>query len=114
MGLDGNEAYWRIRSVIESVNAAASAMIQSDVAGEIEVKDGSSRGLGNEDLERIWTFDPSVGNVAFCSALYGWGFTIPALARSLFRSNIIPNIKPPKLKQFLFGDYKYHPENGKV
>ena len=51
------------------------------------------------------------GNVVFASALFGWGFTVPSLARSLFRNKVLP-IKPMILKQYLFGDFKY--KNDKV
>ena len=44
----------------------------------------------------------------------GWGFTIPSLAKSLFKSKIISNIKPPVMRQYLFGDFKYRNDNGKV
>ena len=51
------------------------------------------------------------GNVVFASALFGWGFTVPSLARALFRSKILP-LKPMVLRQCLFGDFKY--KNDKV
>jgi ribosome assembly protein 1 len=132
LGLNINEAYLRIRSVIESVNAAASAMIRSDKAKEIHGEDlnhkeHSHDGKNNnhhangkhEDEEEedeiidIWTFEPSKGNVVFTSAIYGWGFTVLSLARSLFKSKIV-NIKPPIMRQYLFGDFKYDSSTGKV
>ena len=125
LGLDVNEAYLRIRSLIESVNAAASAMIRSDRAKDMasntdtstnDVKHKNQEIDNEEDDEvvNIWTFEPSKGNVVFTSAIYGWGFTIPSLARSLFKSKTIQNIKPPIIRQYLFGDYKYNPYSGKV
>ncbi len=131
LGLNVNEAYLRIRSVIESVNAAASAMIRSDKAKEIHGEDSNHKehihdrtndnNLGNgkhedeeDEIVNIWTFEPSKGNVVFTSAIYGWGFTIPSLARSLFKSKIVYNIKPPIMRQYLFGDFKYDSCSGKV
>lgn len=109
LGLTVDEAYVRIRSVIENVNAAASALIRSSRAQNDEEKF-----VDDEEIELIWTFDPSMGNVVFTSALYGWGFTIPSLARSLFKAQVIPNIKPPVIRQYLFGDFKYRADTGKI
>lgn len=109
LGLTVDEAYVRIRSVIENVNAAASALIRSSRAQKDEDKCDD-----DEEIELIWTFDPSMGNVVFTSALFGWGFTIPSLARSLFKAQVIPNIKPPVIRQYLFGDFKYRADTGKI
>ena len=120
LGLNVNEAYLRIRSIIESVNAAASAMISNDRAKENVSDDGNNKVDENgdddeeDDIIKMWTFDPSNGNVVFTSAIYGWGFTIPSLARSLFKSKIIKHIKPPIMRQYLFGDFRYDPDSGKV
>lgn len=126
LGLTVNEAYVRIRNVVESINAAASSMIRSARAQAMEVEDvcdGDDTGnvstatasdVLEQDLEMIWNFDPVKGNVVFTSALYGWGFAVPYLARSLFQSKLIPSIKPPILRQYLFGDFKYRKEDGKV
>lgn len=110
LGLTVDEAYVRIRSVIENVNAAASALIRSSRAQKDEDKCDDD----DEEIELIWTFDPSMGNVVFTSALFGWGFTIPSLARSLFKAQVIPNIKPPVIRQYLFGDFKYRADTGKI
>ena len=133
LGLSVNEAYVRIRNVIENVNAAASNMIRSSEAqrldqdyersrsaqvsnGAADSNDPTNKANGEQaneyegkddiNLEEIWNFDPITGNVVFATALYGWGFTIPSLARSLFKSKLIPHIKPPILKRYLFGDFK--------
>jgi len=84
LGLSVNEAYVRIRSVVENVNAAASAMIRSARAQALEKSknDGQGNGDGdgdgegddaeeNEKMEMIWNFDPVRGNVVFTTALYG-------------------------------------------
>ena len=118
LGLSPEEAYVRVRECVESVNAVCAGMIQSassenhDVGSEIEGdRDGGDD--DEDDKQRHWNFDPVKGNVVFASALHGWGFTVPTLARSLFKSKTIP-IKPPTLRQYLFGDYRYKHENGKV
>lgn len=101
--LTPTEAYLRLRGLLESVNAASAAMLNSRHA-----QDGST----DELEEASWVFEPQKGNVVFGSALFGWGFTVPTLAKSLFRAKTLP-IKPMVLKQYLFGDFKYTPE-GKV
>jgi len=133
LGLTLNESYVRIRNVIENVNAAASNMIrsaraqaldreydltlnrQNGVHHDDENNDNNNDcgGVQDDELEMIWNFDPGRGNVVFTSALFGWGFTIPSLARALFKSNTI-HLKPPLMRQYLFGDFKYRTDNGKV
>ena len=133
LGLTLNESYVRIRNVIENVNAAASNMIRSARAQALDreydnsqnnpldhkhehddpVDDDDDEGVQDDELEIIWNFDPVKGNVVFTSALFGWGFTIPSLARTLFKSNTIL-LKPPLMRQYLFGDFKYRTDNGKV
>lgn len=111
MGLDPTEAFVRIRELIETMNAVCAAMLNS-AAGDDD--DESESNTDARDVEEgSWNFDPVKGNVVFASALHGWGFTIPTLARSLFKSKAVP-IKPPLMRQYLFGDFKYNSETGKV
>jgi len=100
--LTPTEAYLRLRGLLESVNAASAAILNSKKA-----QNGTT-----EEEELLWVFEPQKGNVVFGSALFGWGFTVPTLAKSLFRGKTLA-IKPVMLKQFLFGDFKYNQE-GKV
>ncbi|KAL7568041.1 hypothetical protein ACA910_020762 [Epithemia clementina (nom. ined.)] len=134
LGLTATEAYLRTRALLESVNAAASAMItsahyqrqeqqQQQQQHEQQKNRQSSKTtvfLTNEQLdemkaqdEQVWTFDPAKGNVLFCSALFGWGFTAASLARSLFKHKVVP-IKPLLLRPYIFGDYKLNLETNKV
>jgi ribosome assembly protein 1 len=116
LGLSSTEAYVRIRLLIETVNAAAASMINAAylLRQQEQQHQGHDHKLTTEqwkeEQEKIWTFDPSCGNVIFASALFGWGFTVPSLSRSLFRSGTIP-IKPIVLKTYLFGDYKLKDSN---
>ena len=134
MGLDPSEAYVRIRELVESMNAVCASMVTSSASLD-DNSNGDSNGNNNssssntknnkddgdynsermeqEAREHIWNFDPIKGNVVFSSALHGWGFTIPTLARSLFKSKTVP-MKPPLLRQYLFGDFKYNTDSGKV
>jgi len=109
--LSTTEAHLRLRRLIESVNATTAGMLLSKAAEMNETKAANETMDVDEDEEARWTFDPMKGNVVFASALYGWGFTVPALCRSLFRKKAV-SIKPMLLKQYMFGDFKYN--NGKV
>ena len=126
LGLSATEAYLRIRALLESVNAAAAAMSASAAAHVVDQgsdqtnphDDGSrttttSTTSGNAPITKkentnesaLWTFDPAKGNVLFGSALFGWGFTVASLARSLYKHHLV-SIKPVLLRPYLFGDYK--------
>ena len=101
LGLGCNEAYLRLRELVESVNAASAAMIASARAmSHDHDKNGKTDGdtindeKKEEEEESAWNFDPCRGNVVFCSALHGWGFSVPSLARSLFKSKTLP-LRPP-------------------
>ena len=106
------EAYLRLRNLIETINAACSAMLVS-MRADLESNDEAGLDTSKQDEaeDAIWTFEPQKGNVVFASALYGWGFSVPALCRSLFRNKVL-TVKPVVLKQYLFGDFKY--KDGKV
>ncbi|KAI2493257.1 Elongation factor G C-terminus [Fragilaria crotonensis] len=103
------EAYLRLRKLLESMNAASAAMLNSSRAEANDNNDGDDQEKDNNRNESIWTFTEA--NVVFGSALYGWGFTVPSLARHLFRTKQL-EIKPLVLRQYLFGDFKF--KNGKV
>jgi ribosome assembly protein 1 len=100
--LSPTEAYLRLRSLLETVNAAAASMINSAQLLSQETAIDDKR---KEQQEKLWTFDPAAGNVIFASALFGWGFTVQSMCRSLFRNGTVA-IKPPLLRIYLFGDYK--------
>lgn len=100
--LSPTEAYLRLRSLLETVNAAAASMINS---AHLFRRNDSAGEHWKERQEKLWTFDPAAGNVIFASALFGWGFTVQSLCRSLFHSGDVP-IKPPLLRTFFFGDFK--------
>lgn len=107
--LTPTEAYLRLRGLIETANATCAAMLTSKNAEQDVGSDEAKDTEFSEQEENHWTFEPQKGNVVFASALFGWGFTIPSLARSLFRGKALP-IKPGMLKQCLFGDFKYKGE----
>lgn len=96
------EAYVKIRVLLESVNAVCASMINADETEH------------SEEYKEMWNFDPAKGNVVFGSAIHNWGFSIPGVSRSLFRSGTLPNIKPMVSRKFLFGDFKYNSEKEKI
>ena len=51
--------------------------------------------------------------MVFASAYYNWGFTVPALARSLWRGRVLP-FKPPVLRKLLFSDCRYNETTKKM
>jgi len=104
--LTADEAYLKIRTLLETVNAASAAILtaaenrnRQNIASAAEAaangggdrndKENGQNGGGDDDWEerqhRLWTFDPAANNVVFASALYGMGFTTTSLARSLYR-----------------------------
>jgi ribosome assembly protein 1 len=124
--LTPTEAYVRLRGLVESINAAAAAMIISysvnsstntstsmDSTNPSQPQELQPSPRQEEGDNGYFNFDPNRGNVVFASALHGWGFTVPSLARSLFRSKMVP-IKPPVMRQYLFGDFKYHSDTSKI
>lgn len=117
MQLTKAEAYLRVRGLLESVNAACAAMIISKEQ-ELLAQSSSSGNVADVTKEidtenSDWNFDPVRGNVIFASALHNWGFSVPGLARLLFKAKTLP-IKPKVLKNYLWGDYKYNSEKQKV
>jgi len=115
--LTPTEAYLRLRSLLETVNAAAASIVTTSSQQEQNNGDkddnNTNSNLDKERLEKLWTFDPAAGNVIFASALFGWGFSVPALCRSLFRSHTV-QIKPGQLRQVLFGDNKLSKNGEKI
>jgi ribosome assembly protein 1 len=76
-------------------------------------EDNEDEDHDDEQEEQRWIFEPQRGNIIFGSALFGWGFTVPSLARSLFKNKIVP-IKPAALKQYLFGDFYFKVQQQKM
>jgi len=113
LALTPTDAYIRIRELIENVNAAAAGILIT--AKQQQSTQEEEQDENEEQQEEVWNFDPCKGNVIFCSALHGWGFTIPTLSRSLFRSKVfIPSVKPPQIRQVLFGDVRYNLQTQKL
>ena len=93
----------------QSVNAAAASVVSGrrHLENANEDNDEDKDENGDAEEEESWNFYPAKGNVVFASAYYNWGFTVPALARSLWRGRVLP-FKPPVLRKLLFSDCRYN------
>ena len=124
--MDAEDIFYHIQNIIEQVNAIISSFINTIKIGknaatteakndEEENSKQNEDNLSDEDDEEILSFEdkfffsPEKGNVAFTSAIDGWGFTIPAFSYIISRKL---NIAPRKLSKFLWGNYYF--SNGKV
>jgi ribosome assembly protein 1 len=65
----------------------------------------------DDEKEAQWTYHPSKGNVVFCSAVHGWGFSIQSFAK--FVSKKI-GASEKVLQKTLWGDYCYNVKQKKV
>lgn len=108
LALTPTEAYLRLRTLLETINAAAAQMIIA-ARGVANIQEQNSNNSTEQVHDDWWIFEPAKQNVIFASALYGWGFTVPSLCRSLYRNKQV-QVKPGILKNFLFGDYKLKKE----
>jgi ribosome assembly protein 1 len=124
--MEAEDIFYHIQNIIEQVNAVISSFINtikiskntttSEPKNDKEEDSKQIEGdFSDEDDEEILSFEdkffysPEKGNVAFTSAIDGWGFTIPAFSYIISRKL---NIAPRKLSKFLWGNYYF--SNGKV
>ncbi|EFA85140.1 elongation factor Tu domain-containing protein [Heterostelium album PN500] len=134
------EAYQHIKKVIEQVNAITGTLSSEEIilkeifeheqqgketTAEDSASSTSSDSQNNEttnnndiveeaDLETIgseYHFSPEKGNVAFTTALDGWGFTINQFVDLCHKKT---GIKKTILSKTLWGDYYYHPKDKKI
>lgn len=87
--LPPNDAYYKLRYIIEVINNHISAV--SSTAGGIQV------------------IDPAAGNVCFASANAGWSFTLLSFAKLYVKLHGIP-FDAGKFASRLWGDMYYHPD----
>lgn len=101
--LTPEEAYERLKRVVEDVNAVMGGlwggrrMREADEAADVDVHpDTGNNGTTDKDGEDEGGddyFDPTKGNVIFASALDGWGFRPSHFAR-IFAKKLFPNLDP--------------------
>ena len=112
--MDADDIFYHIQNIIEQVNAIISGFInETNMQNYVKGKDNKEGNFSDEDeeetLENNFFFAPEKGNVAFASAIDGWGFTIPAFAYIISKKL---SIKPRALSRYLWGEYYY--SNNKV
>uniref|UniRef100_A0A914XGQ5 Tr-type G domain-containing protein n=1 Tax=Plectus sambesii TaxID=2011161 RepID=A0A914XGQ5_9BILA len=100
------EAYRQINVVIEQVNSIAGEIFLSEMIDQ-EVTDDQADWNDEAALdareERVH-FEPSKGNVVFCSAIDGWGFTVGDFARILSKKT---GMNESVLANTLWGDFYF-------
>ena len=94
------EAYDHLARIIEQANALMSAMINSDMLGNVD-----------EEKELQMFFAPERGNVVFASAKDRWGFRIDAFVPWFSEKLGVPR---RLLKKTLWGEYYWKPGTKKV
>ncbi|ESL10709.1 translation elongation factor EF-2 [Trypanosoma rangeli SC58] len=95
--LTPEEAYYRMRAIVESCNAALAAFAnQLKIQEEEEMLMHQSRMDPSDD---VW-FCPTKGNVIFSSCYDGWAFST-----NVFACIYEPKLDVPNLHTFLWGDY---------
>lgn len=97
------EAYDRMRAIIETCNATLAAY-----KNQQRIQERACAGLDylpeedeeEEEEEEGW-FDPAKQNVVFCSCRDGWAFQLQDFAK--LYAKVLPDI--PHLEQYLWGEY---------
>ncbi|EER16361.1 conserved hypothetical protein, partial [Perkinsus marinus ATCC 50983] len=102
---DPEDAFQRIRSIIEDVNMHFLNLVESDK---------EAKGLDEidpQDEAMYGSFDPTNNNVLFASALHGWAFDLRAwadrlLLRKLKMSKVVDSeCTADDVVKYLWGDY---------
>ncbi|EPY18838.1 elongation factor 2 [Strigomonas culicis] len=98
--MTAEESYVRLRSIVESCNAALAAY-----ANQMKIQ-GTELDMEREDpSDDVW-FDPCKGNVLFCSCYDGWAFDLDFFAE-LYKEKV----PIPHLKDALWGSHYLDPKN---
>jgi len=118
--LSPDEAFEHLNRILEQVNAATLQLVTENQFEENQASDDEDeeRKLGDQheilfdsEVEAKWTYHPSFGNVIFCSAVHGWGFSI-----STFVDIVAQKLQCNKetLRKTMWGDYAYQPKTKKI
>lgn len=97
------EAYRRMNSIIEHVNSIVSGFYYEKLCS-------LSQHEGDEEEDKLY-FSPEKCNVAFCSAVDRWGFTLKEMA-NLYASKM--GFNPKALCKCLWGENYFIPKTKKV
>ncbi|KFM26039.1 Elongation factor 2 [Auxenochlorella protothecoides] len=99
--LGPEEAYARLRAVVDHVNLVVSSFHSEQFISEADADDA-----GAEDV-----FSPSKGNVVFGSAGDGWAFGLADFA-GLYAAKL--GCKASALERALWGDYAFQPKTKRI
>lgn len=92
--------------VLEQVNAVIGGLFASDIMAREDVSNMSNQESALEEADdSTLYFSPELGNVAFCSAVDGWAFTIQDFSK-MYSSRL--EIAEEDLTKVLWGDYFYN------
>lgn len=114
LSLNPDEAYEHLNRTLEAVNAATQQLVAENVLGEEgedDCVDGGHEIVFDDEAAEKWTYHPRHGNVIFCSAIHGWGFSVPSFV-NICASKLKCN-RDALLKTF-WGDYSYIPKTQKI
>ncbi|GAB0094962.1 Alpha-amylase [Sergentomyia squamirostris] len=101
-----HDAFIHLSQVLENVNAVYGSIFASDVMSKEEITANSdyTSALENVDDSKLY-FLPEAGNVLFCSALDGWGFSIMQFA-SMYEKKL--GIARSELVKAMWGNFYYN------
>ncbi|XP_059612268.1 elongation factor-like GTPase 1 [Phlebotomus argentipes] len=101
-----HDAFIHLSQVLENVNAVYASIFASDVMAKEDITTNSdyTSALENVDDSKLY-FLPEAGNVIFCSALDGWGFSIMQFA-VMYEKKL--GISREELVKAMWGNYYYN------
>lgn len=103
------EAYERMRSIIETCNVTLAAYKnQQWIQEHCYAEGGCDEAVEEEEEEGVW-FDPRE-NVVFCSCKDGWGFHLRDFAKMY--EKLLPQVSG--LERYLWGEYYLDPKTKSV
>eukprot|EP00299_Pterocystis_sp_00344_P017121 c8588_g1_i2.p1 GENE.c8588_g1_i2~~c8588_g1_i2.p1 ORF type:complete len:616 (-),score=152.23 c8588_g1_i2:26-1873(-) len=91
-----HEAYLIVKKVVEQVNVILNTCATADRMEHSLPTDESN------DIQ----LSPAIGNVIFCSAVHGWGFSTKQFAE-MYSKKL--GMKAEVMSQFMWGDYFFNP-----
>uniref|UniRef100_A0A8C5DI30 Elongation factor like GTPase 1 n=1 Tax=Gouania willdenowi TaxID=441366 RepID=A0A8C5DI30_GOUWI len=122
--LSTEEAYAHLQKILEQVNAVTGSLFTSKVLEERAGKEKENKAeSGSGDQVYDWSsgveevddshlyFSPDHGNVVFCSAVDGWGFSIQQFA-SIYSQKM--GVKEEVLMKTLWGDFYLNSKTKKI
>lgn len=101
-----HDAFIHLSQVLENVNAVYASIFASDVMAKEDITTNSdyTSALENVDDSKLY-FLPEAGNVIFCSALDGWGFSIMQFA-VMYEKKL--GVSREELIRAMWGNYYYN------